>query len=514
MKSHDASADHDRRSRAAANDRQGKDAVRKSGMPTTGREVQRQPTNKARTRSGPVVPQQSRRSALFAFADNRPEAIAQANLQKLANNSAHAKRTDGLQGRTDKQASLKEQADRSKTNQTGLPDRLKARIEKMSGYAMDDVRVHYNSAKPKKLHGHAYAQGPHIYLGPGQEKNLAHEAWHVVQQKKGGVKPTLRLDDGVAINDDQGLENEAGQMGLRALKADPHVAARQLKTNNINAGVPAQRITDEEKEKLNKALSRKPPKMVKRSRKREERISAFAQQQSARNPFSRALVNFKEKMTPELFGGMKKQDRLEAKSRIAKSRKAQKQQAGYATEGEKHKKRAGISKMAGSVVSLIGNVKFPGSKVLASAGEGALHASAAHQHKKAASSFEETASNQDIPFPVRMTAEAESGVQASLADRQKLEAQKSAAKTAGGLADIILPGSSSVVSVGTKAATSKKAKRLKADEKAARADLNRAQLRANTGGRSVNPRNKEMADVIESELQEKLKERRERDEES
>ncbi len=102
-------------------------------------------------------------------------------------------------------------------NHTGLPDGLKAGVENLSGYAMDDVKVHYNSAKPAGLHTLAYAQGTEIHLGPGQEKHLPHEAWHVVQQKQGRVRPTVQLKGGVPVNDDQGLEREADVMGERAL---------------------------------------------------------------------------------------------------------------------------------------------------------------------------------------------------------------------------------------------------------------------------------------------------------
>ncbi|HAP61901.1 MAG TPA: hypothetical protein DCR93_21180, partial [Cytophagales bacterium] len=34
--------------------------------------------------------------------------------------------------------------------------------------------------------------GTDIHLAPGQQKHLPHEAWHVVQQKQGRVKPTLQ----------------------------------------------------------------------------------------------------------------------------------------------------------------------------------------------------------------------------------------------------------------------------------------------------------------------------------
>ena len=97
----------------------------------------------------------------------------------------------------------------------GLPDGLKAAMEKMSGLSLDGVKVHYNSRKPAQVNALAYAQGSDIYLGPGQERHLPHEAWHIVQQKQGRVRPTMQVN-GVAVNDDRSLEREADLMGMRA----------------------------------------------------------------------------------------------------------------------------------------------------------------------------------------------------------------------------------------------------------------------------------------------------------
>ncbi len=105
-----------------------------------------------------------------------------------------------------------------KENNTGLPDNLKVGVENMSGFTMDDVKVHYNSGKPAQLQAFAYAQGTDIHIGPGQEKHLPHEAWHVVQQKQGRVQATLQMKQGIAVNDDGGLENEADVMGNKALQ--------------------------------------------------------------------------------------------------------------------------------------------------------------------------------------------------------------------------------------------------------------------------------------------------------
>ncbi|MEI8603567.1 DUF4157 domain-containing protein [Shewanella sp. PP-Sp27a-2] len=107
---------------------------------------------------------------------------------------------------------------KAKPNNTGLPNQLKTGIESLSGMSMDHVKVHYNSSQPAQLNAHAYAQGSNIHVAPGQEKHLPHEAWHVVQQAQGRVKPTMQMKAGVPVNDDVGLEREADVMGARALQ--------------------------------------------------------------------------------------------------------------------------------------------------------------------------------------------------------------------------------------------------------------------------------------------------------
>lgn len=102
-------------------------------------------------------------------------------------------------------------------NQGGLPAALRSGLEALSGVGMEHVRVHYNSAKPAQLQAHAYAQGSEIHLGPGQERHLPHEAWHIVQQARGRVRPTLRMQ-GQSINDDPHLEAEADAMGAQAAR--------------------------------------------------------------------------------------------------------------------------------------------------------------------------------------------------------------------------------------------------------------------------------------------------------
>jgi hypothetical protein len=99
-----------------------------------------------------------------------------------------------------------------------LPERLRTVMEAMSGFSLADVVVHRNSAEPARLGAEAFTKGNQIHLGPGQERHLPHEAWHVVQQAQGRVSPTLQMK-GVGINDDDALEREADEKGREALAA-------------------------------------------------------------------------------------------------------------------------------------------------------------------------------------------------------------------------------------------------------------------------------------------------------
>ncbi len=124
-----------------------------------------------------------------------------------------------LQGKFATAGATQLKDDGAKSNRTGLPDQLKSGVESLSGMSMDHVKVHYNSSEPANLNALAYAQGSDIHVAPGQEQHLPHEAWHVVQQAQGRVKPTTQMKEGVPVNDDRGLEHEADVMGAKALQS-------------------------------------------------------------------------------------------------------------------------------------------------------------------------------------------------------------------------------------------------------------------------------------------------------
>jgi hypothetical protein len=168
---------------------------------------------------GPTRAQEpgSRHDALEA----RPQSRAERDYGEMLNGrpmvAAQRKAAERLAGRPSPGPRPVQRA--AAPNRTGLPDRLKAGAESLSGHSLDDVRVHYNSSKPAQLNALAYAQGTDIHLAPGQEKHLPHEAWHVVQQAQGRVSATRQLTEGVKVNDDIGLEREADLMGARAPRA-------------------------------------------------------------------------------------------------------------------------------------------------------------------------------------------------------------------------------------------------------------------------------------------------------
>ncbi|KZS39749.1 hypothetical protein AWE51_08855 [Aquimarina aggregata] len=255
--------------------------------------------NKSKSVVPTVAQKKEHHSGTFQFVDNRSDTMQLQRLQEMANNSTHNKHAvqlkatvnnnttiqkqaleeeEPLQGKfktiqkqgleeeelvqgkfeTIQQQALEEEEPlqgkfktiqrvaetespsrtlsiQKKENNTGLPDTLKSGIENLSGYAMDDVKVHYNSNKPSQLQAHAYAQGTDIHLASGQEKHLPHEAWHVVQQKQGRVQPTMQMKGKININDDAGLEKEADVMGEKALqiKNDYEESIPQFKRQGI-----------------------------------------------------------------------------------------------------------------------------------------------------------------------------------------------------------------------------------------------------------------------------------------
>ena len=115
----------------------------------------------------------------------------------------------------------------------GIHDTMKARFENLSGFSFDDVRKHYNSGKPAQLQALAYAQGNQVYVAPEQEQHLGHELGHVLQQKQGIIKPTLKSRS-MPINSESSLEADADNYAVRLSVFAPVLENKTAQLNAID----------------------------------------------------------------------------------------------------------------------------------------------------------------------------------------------------------------------------------------------------------------------------------------
>jgi hypothetical protein len=107
-------------------------------------------------------------------------------------------------------------------NTTGMPDEVLQKMEAAFNTNFSNVKIHANSSKAPELDALAYTQGHNIHFAPGQfkpttsegQKIIGHELAHVVQQRKGIVRPTTKTK-GLPVNDDSVLEKEADAMAAR-----------------------------------------------------------------------------------------------------------------------------------------------------------------------------------------------------------------------------------------------------------------------------------------------------------
>jgi hypothetical protein len=127
-----------------------------------------------------------------------------------------------------------------------LPDAVRGKMESSFGTDFSSVRVHQGQ-QAESLGALAYTQGADIHFAPGQyqpdsqpgQELIGHELAHVVQQSQGRVAATTQAK-GVAVNDDQGLEREADEMGRKAAAGEVVSGAQDSRPATAGGG-PAQR---------------------------------------------------------------------------------------------------------------------------------------------------------------------------------------------------------------------------------------------------------------------------------
>ena len=106
-----------------------------------------------------TIQQKQDGSGTLQFVDNRPMNPVLQRVGEDEEDALQGKFEQPLQREEDDEAMQgKFEEPVQKKNETGMPDNLKAGIEDLSGFAMDDVRVHYNSDKPATVQALAYTQ--------------------------------------------------------------------------------------------------------------------------------------------------------------------------------------------------------------------------------------------------------------------------------------------------------------------------------------------------------------------
>ncbi|MCR6641940.1 MAG: DUF4157 domain-containing protein [Sporocytophaga sp.] len=130
-----------------------------------------------------------------------------------------------------------------------MPSIVQRKMEASFGEDFSDVNIHKDSSQSKELNAYAHTQGNNIHFAPGMyhsdsqkgQELLGHELTHVVQQREGRVQPTVQKK-GVNINDDEGLEKEADEMGEKAAKGEKTGVYGAMASGSSSEDNPIQRF--------------------------------------------------------------------------------------------------------------------------------------------------------------------------------------------------------------------------------------------------------------------------------
>jgi hypothetical protein len=116
----------------------------------------------------------------------------------------------------------------STNSNKNVPAQLQSKLESSFGQDFSNVSIHANSQQAVQMNARAYTQGEQIHFAPGEfnpnsktgQHLIGHEFAHIAQQRAGVVKPTKVLPKGIAINDNQNLEQEADVLGKKAINGE------------------------------------------------------------------------------------------------------------------------------------------------------------------------------------------------------------------------------------------------------------------------------------------------------
>lgn len=142
------------------------------------------------------------------IANNSPQELQMAAVGKLLNSGTKAskmKKEDPLLGKL--------QLIQKMGNHTGIAAQLNSNIVNPSGFTENTEKVHFNSNNPTNLGAHSYALDTDNNFASGQDKQLPHEAWKVVQQKQSLPSSALQNMAEIRPNANINLKRKIGLKG-------------------------------------------------------------------------------------------------------------------------------------------------------------------------------------------------------------------------------------------------------------------------------------------------------------
>ncbi|XHX79874.1 MAG: GNAT family N-acetyltransferase [Stenomitos frigidus ULC029] len=148
---------------------------------------------------------------------------------------SHAPRSQ--QSDKDEETSLQHRAVVSSGGRT-IPAPLRTQMESAFNANFANVKIHEGN-HVGSVGAIAYTQGDRIHFAPGRfnpdtrsgQALLGHELAHVVQQRQGRVKPTTQVN-GLPVNDQSALEQEADVLGQKATQMKPSATLQRQETQD------------------------------------------------------------------------------------------------------------------------------------------------------------------------------------------------------------------------------------------------------------------------------------------
>lgn len=125
-----------------------------------------------------------------------------------------------------------------------IPTTTRSKMESAFNTSFANVKVHEGN-HVDAVGAIAYTQGNHIHFAPGRfnpetssgQALLGHELAHVVQQRQGRVQPTRQVN-GLPVNDQSALEQEADTLGQKAAQMKMPAIQKKDKSPNYQITAP------------------------------------------------------------------------------------------------------------------------------------------------------------------------------------------------------------------------------------------------------------------------------------